>query len=137
MQVISLTALLILSGCSSIPKMDTSEQISSSTSGGVIKRGGGYYLDDGPGDNPPPNLVALPDAVPRDEPLRKANMRPYVALGKSYTPMTVLEPYKERGIASWYGRRYHGQKTASGEVYDMYAMTAAHPVLPLPLCPSH
>ena len=132
MQVISLTALLILSGCSSIPKMDTSEQISSSTSGGVTKRGGGYYLDDGPGDNPPPNLVALPDAVPRDEPLRKANMRPYVALGKSYTPMTVLEPYKERGIASWYGRRYHGQKTASGEVYDMYAMTAAHPVLPLP-----
>src|SRR5688500_17513552 len=46
--------------------------------------------------------------------------------------MTVLEPYRERGIASWYGRRYHGQKTASGEVYDMYGMTAAHPVLPIP-----
>jgi rare lipoprotein A len=46
--------------------------------------------------------------------------------------MTVLEPYKERGIASWYGRRYHGQKTASGEVYDMYGMTAAHTTLPIP-----
>ncbi len=132
MQVVVLTALLILTGCSSIPKMDAAEQISSTTSGGIIKRGGGYYLDDGPGDNPPPNLAALSDAVPWDEPLRKANMRPYVALGKSYTPMTVLEPYKERGIASWYGRRYHGQKTASGEIYDMYGMTAAHPVLPLP-----
>ena len=62
----------------------------------------------------------------------KTNMQPYVALGKSYTPMTSLEPYKERGVASWYGRRYHGQKTASGEIYDMYTMTAAHTILPLP-----
>ena len=59
-------------------------------------------------------------------------MRPYVALGKWYTPKTSLESYRERGIASWYGRRYHGQKTASGELYDMYGMTAAHPTLPIP-----
>ncbi len=59
-------------------------------------------------------------------------MRPYAALGKSYTPKTSHEYYKERGIASWYGRRYHGQKTASGEIYDMYEMTAAHTTLPLP-----
>ena len=130
-QIVALATLLVLAGCSSIPK-DASEQASSAASGSVGKRGGGYYLDDGPGDNPPSNLAALPDATPRDEPLRKANMRPYVALGKSYTPMTALELYKERGIASWYGRRYHGQKTASGEIYDMYAMTAAHPILPLP-----
>ncbi|TSA48739.1 MAG: septal ring lytic transglycosylase RlpA family protein [Nitrosomonadales bacterium] len=131
-QIIALAALLVLAGCSSTPKRDTLEQASSAASSSVSKRGGGYYLDDGPGDNPPSNLAALPDATPRDEPLRKANMRPYVALGKSYTPMTVLESYKERGIASWYGRRYHGQKTASGEIYNMYAMTAAHPILPLP-----
>ncbi len=131
-QIIALAALLVLAGCSSTPKRDTLEQASSAASGSVSKRGGGYYLDDGPGDNPPSNLAALPDATPRHEPLRKANMRPYVALGKSYTPMTALESYKERGIASWYGRRYHGQKTASGEIYDMYAMTAAHPILPLP-----
>ena len=94
--------------------------------------GGGYYLDDGPGANPPAKLDAIPDAVPKVETLRKANMRPYVALGKSYQPMKKLGAYKKRGVASWYGRRYHGRQTASGEFYDMYAMTAAHPTLPLP-----
>jgi rare lipoprotein A len=59
-------------------------------------------------------------------------MRPYAALGKWYTPKTSHESYRERGVASWYGRRYHGQRTATGEVYDMYGMTAAHPTLPLP-----
>jgi rare lipoprotein A len=96
------------------------------------KRGGAYYLDDGPHDSVPPNLDAIADAVPRAEPIRAANVKPYEALGKTYTPMTRLEPYRERGVASWYGRRYHGQKTASGEIYDMYGMTAAHPTLPIP-----
>ncbi len=93
---------------------------------------GGYYLDDGPGDNPPADIDAIPDAVPRVEaPLARAN-RPYVALGENYTPMTEFRPYKAAGVASWYGRRYHGQKTSSGEVYDMYGMSAAHPTLPIP-----
>ena len=95
-------------------------------------RGGGYYLNDGPGDNPPANIDQIPDAVPRVEPLRPANMRPYTVMGQTYTPMTRLTPYKERGVASWYGRRYHDQKTSSGEIYDMYGMTAAHTVLPIP-----
>ncbi|MGE5524560.1 MAG: septal ring lytic transglycosylase RlpA family protein, partial [Rhodospirillaceae bacterium] len=95
-------------------------------------RGGGYYLDDGPGDNPPPNLDLVPDAVPRAEPLQRGTLRPYVVMGRSYTPMTAIVPYRARGIASWYGRRYHGKPTSSGEPYDMYAMTAAHPVLPIP-----
>jgi len=96
-----------------------------------VKRGG-YYLDDGPGDNPPPDIDAIPDAVPHYEaPLPRAN-RPYAALGESYTPLTEHQPYTARGIASWYGKRYHGQKTASGEVYDMYGMTAAHTTLPIP-----
>jgi rare lipoprotein A len=95
-------------------------------------QGGGYYLNDGPGDNPPANIDQIPDAVPRVEQLRPANMRPYTVMGQTYTPMTRLGPYKERGIASWYGRRYHDQKTSSGEIYDMYGMTAAHTVLPIP-----
>lgn len=95
-------------------------------------KGGGYYLDDGPEANPPANLDSVPDAVPRVEPLKTATMRPYVALGKTYTPMTALKPYKKRGQASWYGKRYHGRRTASGDVYDMYSMTAAHPTLPIP-----
>ena len=94
--------------------------------------GGGYYLNDGPGDNPPPNLEQIPDAIPRLEPLRAATMRPYTVMGRTYTPMTRLAAYKERGIASWYGRRYHNQKTSSGEIYDMYGMTAAHTTLPIP-----
>ena len=95
-------------------------------------RSGGYYLDDGPGANPPANLDKIPDAVPRAEPINRGTSRPYVVMGKTYTPMTALAPYKARGIASWYGRRYHGKLTSSGEPYDMYAMTAAHTTLPLP-----
>jgi rare lipoprotein A len=93
---------------------------------------GGYYKDDGPGDDPPPNLAELPDAEPRAEPLHRWANRPYNVFGVDYVPMTRLEPFREQGMASWYGRRFHGQKTATGEVYDMYAMTAAHPTLPLP-----
>lgn len=117
--------LFMISACSNTPRMGQSP---------VQKyaKGGGYYLDDGPEKNPPANLDSVPNAVPRTEPLKAATMRPYVALGKTYTPMTTLESYKEHGQASWYGKRYHGQRTASGDVYDMYAMTAAHPTLPIP-----
>ena len=91
-----------------------------------------YYKDDGPGESPPANLDELPDATPRPEPLHRFANRPYTVLGKDYVPATSLRPYRERGVASWYGRKFHGQKTSIGETYDMYAMTAAHPTLPLP-----
>ena len=90
---------------------------------------GGYYKDDGPGDRLPAHVA---DAVPRSEPLHKFANRPYTAMGKQYVPMTSLQPFRQRGLASWYGKRYHGQKTSSGEIYDMYAMSAAHPTLPIP-----
>ena len=93
---------------------------------------GGYYLDDGPGANPPQDMDSIPNAVPRKEPLLDRSNRPYKALGAVYTPMTRYQPYKVSGVASWYGKRYHGRKTSSGEVYDMYSMSAAHPTLPLP-----
>lgn len=128
---IVIITLVFLTGCSNTLKLDALPDSTSSTALNQTK-GGGYYLDDGPGDNPPPNLASVPDAVPQIEPLRKSNMKPYVILGKTYTPMTTLGPYKKRGIASWYGRRYHGKKTASGEVYNMYEMTAAHTTLPIP-----
>lgn len=91
---------------------------------------GGYYKDDGPGENAP-NLDAIADPSPKAEvPIIRAN-KPYRALGQSYQPMTTYVPYKMSGKASWYGKRFHGQKTASGEIYNMYAMTAAHTILPL------
>jgi rare lipoprotein A len=95
-------------------------------------RGGGYYLDDGPGDRAPEKLDAIPDALPKAEPLHRFANRPYSVFGHDYVPMIRLSPYKARGIASWYGRKYDGQKTAIGETYDMYGMSAAHPTLPLP-----
>lgn len=98
----------------------------------VLKRGGGFYKDDGPGENPPDNLDDIPDAVPRQEPLHRFANRPYSVLGRDYVPMGAGASYRARGIASWYGRRFHGQKTSNGETYDMYAMTAAHPTLPIP-----
>lgn len=95
-------------------------------------KGGGFYKDDGPGDSIPPDLDSIPDALPRVEPLRQANTRPYEALGQSFTPMRELAPFSQTGIGSWYGKKFHGAKTASGERYNMFAMTAAHPTLPLP-----
>jgi len=93
---------------------------------------GGYYKDDGPGTRSPSSLASIPDATPRAEPLHRFANRPYEVFGKKYVPLASLQPYKQRGVASWYGKRFHGQKTASGETYDMYAMTAAHPTLPIP-----
>ena len=88
---------------------------------------------DGPEANPPPDLERVPDAVPRVEPLRSGGPnRPYQVSGTLYTPVLEDRAFTERGLASWYGRKFHGRKTASGEVYDMYAMTAAHPTWPLP-----
>jgi peptidoglycan lytic transglycosylase len=93
---------------------------------------GGYYKGDGPGGPPPVNLDTLADARPRVEPLSRGANDPYVALGRKYVPFTSLRPYRARGVASWYGRKFHGKRTASGETYDMYAMTAAHTILPIP-----
>lgn len=96
-------------------------------------QGGGYYLDDGPGELRPANLDELPSADPRIEPIAIRNTRPYTIMGQSFTPQTSLEePYRQKGRASWYGKKFHGAKTANGEIYDMHQMTAAHPTLPLP-----
>lgn len=133
-------AALLLAACGSQPPRPADDTPSASgtpstpTAKPVTKRGGGYYLDDGPGDNEPAPevLAALPDAVPRAEPLHKFANKPYTVLGKNYTPMKTRDSYQATGIASWYGKKFHGQKTSSGETYDMYAMTAAHPTLPIP-----
>lgn len=138
---------LLLAACGSQPPQPASERNGTSgavspaptfrapatkPSGGVTQRGGGFYKDDGPGDNAPTDLDAIPDAVPRAEPLHRFANNPYSVLGQDYVPLRALKPYQARGIASWYGRKFHGQKTSSGEPYDMYGMTAAHPTLPIP-----
>lgn len=95
---------------------------------------------DGPPKRIPHHLIhSTPNAIPRIEPLSrhgnrfgKSKTNSYVALKKRYRVMKSSKGYKARGLASWYGTRFHGRKTSNGEHYDMFAMTAAHPTLPLP-----
>ncbi|WP_025916679.1 septal ring lytic transglycosylase RlpA family protein [Herminiimonas sp. CN] len=139
-----LLAATLLWGCSSMPKTAApaadqgvaAKSVRSKQAAPALPAAGsgrgGYYKDDGPGDNPPDDLDAIPDAEPKVEPyLARAN-RPYTVFGQTYTPVTAEVPLRQRGIGSWYGKKFHGQKTSSGELYDMYKMTAAHPTLPIP-----
>lgn len=98
----------------------------------TTKGRGAYYQDDGPGDQAPEGLMSVPDAIPKIEPFAKGPSKPYTVFDKTYTPITDYRPFIQRGVGSWYGKKFHGQRTASGEIYDMYKMTAAHPILPIP-----
>ncbi|MBK6852278.1 MAG: septal ring lytic transglycosylase RlpA family protein [Burkholderiales bacterium] len=88
---------------------------------------------DGPPRNPPAGVASTPNAVPRIEPIRVGGPnKPYAYSGRTYRPLTDDEPLTQSGLGTWYGKAYHGRPTASGEIYDMYAMTAAHPTMPIP-----
>ncbi len=101
--------MLLLAGCGSSP----------------------YYRGDGPGI--PIDVSSIPAVVPKHEPRsRYGNPESYVIEGRRYRVMASSEGYVERGHASWYGRKFHGRRTSSGEPFNMYAMTAAHKSLPLP-----
>jgi rare lipoprotein A len=139
---------LILSGCGSAPKAPQgSDQAKPASAAATAKSGtanypvlpkansgrGAYYKDDGPGENPPQDLESMVDPIPVVEAYSRSGNKPYVVFGKTYTPLIdSTTPLKQRGIASWYGKKFHGQKTSSGELYDMYKITAAHPILPIP-----
>jgi len=120
--------LLAVSGCATVSRHEPPPAAPAATPGSK----GAYYKDDGPGANPPPNLASIPDAVPKAEPLHRFANRPYRVFGKDYVPVASPAQHRQTGIGSWYGRRFHGSPTSSGEPYDMYAMTAAHPTLPIP-----
>lgn len=111
---------------SSAPAASASQIYSPSTEVGA------YYLDDGPGVRALPDPVSIADAVPVFEPLHPRANRPYEVFGTNYVPLDERRPFVQRGVASWYGRKFQGKPTSTGEPYDMYAMTAAHPTLPLP-----
>ncbi|VTU40062.1 Rare lipoprotein A precursor [Variovorax sp. PBL-E5] len=113
---IAAATLALLAGCASGP------------------RGGSSIGRDGADAHPPAGLTQVPDAEPRIEPIRASGStsKPYAVLGQTYVPIVDDRPFHETGLASWYGRKFHSQSTASGEPYDMYAMTAAHKTLPLP-----
>ncbi len=137
--LISLALILLvvqLNGCSSTPSR-SKPMASAPGSGGYVmkpypRKGGGFYKDDGLPAQIPENIDQIPNATPRLEPLRNAANKPYTVLGMSFTPMTRLQPFSQQGIGSWYGTKFNGLKTSNGDTYDMFAMTAAHPTLPLP-----
>ncbi len=114
-----LLAALVLGGCASQgPK----------TSGS-----GGQPGKDGPEAVIPANLMQVPNAAPQLEAIRKGGPnKPYEVLGQRYEPMTEDKPLVETGLASWYGKKFHGRPTSSGEIYNMYAMTGAHATMPIP-----
>lgn len=120
----ALCGALWLAGCASGPTPGP---------GGVKAPRPGTSDRDGAPANPPADLARVPDAEPRVEPIRQGGPnKPYVVLGQGYEPLSDDVAFKERGMASWYGTKFHGRRTASGEVYSMYGMTAAHRTLPIP-----
>jgi rare lipoprotein A len=131
---VSILALALLAGCAGQrPQPSRGSSGPDSAGQGAAPPGaGGYYKDDGPSADTPENLAAIPDPVPRWEPLHKGAARPYVVFGRAYTPNTTVKPFRQRGIASWYGKKFHGQLTSTGERYDMFSLSAAHPTLALP-----
>jgi rare lipoprotein A len=83
--------------------------------------------------SPPTDLAHLPDPEPKNEPKsRYGNQSPYEVLGKRYHVLPRAAGYRASGTASWYGQKFHGRSTSSGEPYDMYKLTAAHRNLPIP-----
>jgi rare lipoprotein A len=133
--VVALGFSLGLAGCSST-KLDPEEQVAAPKPDKVVTekkpKDGKYYKDDGPPDVDEVDWRAVPDPRVSYEPINPSRNRPYEVFGVRYVPFDDYVPYRKQGVASWYGRRYHGRKTSSGEVYDMYAMSAAHTILPIP-----
>lgn len=92
-----------------------------------------YKINQDHGPSDPVDVSDVKDAIPKSEPRSKyGNPKNYKVLGKWYSVKDSSDGYKEKGIASWYGKKFHGHRTSSGETYDMYGMTAAHKTLPLP-----
>jgi rare lipoprotein A len=121
-----LAVCLVLGGCSLGRRDEAPRRPSSTTPARTIPSGSNV-------PSPPPDVLAIPDAVPRVEPRGTRGNPPfYEVFGKRYHVMKTSEGWVERGTASWYGPGFHAASTSLGEPYDMYAMTAAHKTLPIP-----
>lgn len=152
-RTLALVLLVVMAACSSAPKTtskpapvtqvahatptaNTKAPVATNNAPALPKANsgrGGYYLDDGPGEDIPPDLESTVDPIPVIEDYSRTGNKPYVVFGKTYTPIIDnTTPFKQRGVASWYGKKFHGKRTSSGEPYDMYKITAAHPLLPIP-----
>ena len=121
LSIVLIVISLLVSACTLAPEKKIPKE-----------RGGAYYLDDGPPPKEASSAKDVADPIPRNEPRSRIGNAPYTVFGKRYYPIQSALGYREIGEASWYGKKFHGRKTSSGETYDMYKMTAAHKTLPLP-----
>ena len=130
-----LLSLLALSACAPGPTRQASRPAPTKPRVVPAEPAKPPILVDGPPNKAdiPPNLADLPDAIPQDEPKsRYGNPESYEVFGETYRPLDSARGFREMGLASWYGRKFQGKKTSSGEPFDMFQMTAAHKTLPLP-----
>lgn len=124
-----LVTALLLAACSSKPTPPDN----SKTGNKMVSPNEGRYQQDK--DSIPdrlPTLLEMTDPTPKAEPLSRGGNNPYNIFGINYLPVSHITEHQEIGIASWYGNKFHGHYTSNGEVYNMFAMTAAHKTLPLP-----
>lgn len=127
----AVTVLALLAGCASGGGSRPVDGQGSAA--GQSGAGGRYAMENDAYPEQPPDVSDVPDAVPKVEPLARSGNRPvYEVWGQTYHVMSDATGYVDQGKASWYGKKFHGYATASGEIYDMYEMTAAHRSLPLP-----
>ncbi|MEH6639268.1 MAG: septal ring lytic transglycosylase RlpA family protein [Porticoccaceae bacterium] len=123
--LLALTALMLLTACTMGGRISTSTSTSASTTSSIPGVDGAPTGD--------VDVSRIPDAVPKAELVTRAgNKNPYSVFGKTYHLLPAGSAYRAEGTASWYGTKFHGRKTANGETYDMYGMTAAHKTLPIP-----
>jgi len=144
--ILSAILLLAVGACSTNsqqPSGDASKQSSGNTSGSVSQSAvvaaakaiteARYAIKQDLGPKQHLDMSKAPDAIPKVEPRsRGGNKSQYEVWGKTYSVMASSVGYQERGLASWYGQKFHGHLTSNGETYDMYTMSAAHKSLPLP-----
>ncbi|WP_445945159.1 septal ring lytic transglycosylase RlpA family protein [Shewanella sp.] len=119
-----LVCCLIFAACSS--------SSNSSKGGNKNSQSGRYQMANDRAPANAPDVSKVPNAVPKYEPYSRQGNRDYKVLGKNYSVLSHGKDFRQRGIASWYGSKFHGHLTSNGEVYDMYTMSAAHKTLPIP-----
>ncbi|WP_136255069.1 septal ring lytic transglycosylase RlpA family protein [Onishia niordana] len=129
-----LPVVAVLAGCASNGgSVQPASSGTTETSAQPGTSGGRYAMSSDAYPETPPDVDTVPDAVPRPEPRASGGNRSrYEVWGKTYHVLDDPRGYRQEGTASWYGQKFHGYATASGDIYDMYEMTAAHRSLPLP-----
>ncbi len=129
-----LCLLLFTAACSSHKPVGTAHKPAESTAPGEgAKKKGRYSLLEDQGPDVDIDVSNIPNAVPKKEDRTIAgNVSPYTVLGKTYYIQFNAAKYSEIGLASWYGKKFHGERTSNGEIYNMFGMTAAHKTLPIP-----